>query len=971
MELSLQAMKTLSELMDHALDLDAAARTRWLADLATGPQAPLQPYLAEMLARQATMETAFLVSPVPLTALPMPADQFSTISATGLVSGAHIGPYVLEREIGVGGMGAVWLAARDDGVLKRRVALKLPMLHRTLALAERFTRERDILASLTHPHIARLYDAGVSASGQPYLALEYIEGRPITEHCDGIKLSVDERLRRFMQVAAAVQYAHANLVIHRDLKPSNILVSDDGQVHLLDFGIAKLLDDPKAQMAESELTMLAGRALTLDYASPEQVSGQAISIASDVYSLGVVLHQLLTGQKPYLLKRASRAELEEAILSGEAERMSDAVRRSDDSVAALRGLSRDRLARMLAGDLDTIVGKAMNKVPEQRYATVAAFAEDIQRHLDGLPVAAQPDSLVYRARKFVARHRLAASASIAVVVALTAGLGTALWQASVAREQARRADLEAATAKRETARGDAVQGYLVDLFNANSHDQKGAVDIGKLSARQLLDRGADKLETSSALSQDVNAVLFRLFGELYENLNEFERSTRLHERSVKAAEQAHGKESKQYALAVLELAWLQNGADGKKPPMALLNEAKDILRRIAPNGEEYAQALYFEAEFVLNSDPKRALIAATESVRMMQASGGSNRRKAFAERILGTAQRLMGDVDSAALSFASAATSFETLYGENGIETGITRGELATTLRLQLRLAEAEREARVGLEIMRTFHGDSVDGGGWGQRLQRLVAERGRIVEAESKLQSVYDRLAVKDGERFDRQAAVSLELARVAAARGDFPRALRLMQKHRAGIPSGLHTVIVSALSRTASSALATGNLPEARKLVTEAKAIAISQGLPLDHTRDLAAIAAETAAAEGNAEAALAEYTDFQARFPRQQHAALTRLSIDMSRARTFAALKRWTEVQASLSTWITDVLPQGQQIPVHMKGELLLLAGEAALSARAPDAARWLGEATAILQGNDVPSSARLERARRLSQRANEGK
>ena len=317
MELTLQAMKTLSELMDQALDLDEDKRSRWVADLSTGPHAALQPFLADMLARQADMETAFMVKAIALPAASTPTTEAGAATNV-LISGARVGPYLLEREVGHGGMGAVWLATRVDGAMTRQVALKLPTVHLTAALAERFDRERDILAQLTHPNIARLYDAGVSETGRPYLALEYVEGKAITEHCDAINLPIPERLRRFLQVASAVQYAHANLVIHRDLKPSNILVSEDGQVHLLDFGIAKLLDDPKGQAADSELTMLAGRALTLDYASPEQVNGSAISTASDVYSIGVVLYQLLTGQKPYQLRRGSRAELEEAILTTDA-----------------------------------------------------------------------------------------------------------------------------------------------------------------------------------------------------------------------------------------------------------------------------------------------------------------------------------------------------------------------------------------------------------------------------------------------------------------------------------------------------------------------------------------------------------------------------------------------------------------------------------------------------------------------------
>lgn len=279
MQLTLQDMRTLSALMDRALDLDEASRKQWLAELANGSNAALYPQLRDMLARRAEIGAGFLQEAIKLQRMPsaLNPNAFATLEP-----GTRIGAYVIRRPLGHGGMGVVWLADRADGALTRQVALKLPSVQLTNALAERFARERDILAQLNHPNIARLYDAGVSEAGQPYLALEYIEGKPITEHCDALKLSINERLRRFLQVASAVQYAHANLVIHRDLKPSNILVSGDAQIHLLDFGIAKLLDDPQHPIAETELTLLAGRALTLDYASPEQVSGQAISTASDV-----------------------------------------------------------------------------------------------------------------------------------------------------------------------------------------------------------------------------------------------------------------------------------------------------------------------------------------------------------------------------------------------------------------------------------------------------------------------------------------------------------------------------------------------------------------------------------------------------------------------------------------------------------------------------------------------------------------
>jgi eukaryotic-like serine/threonine-protein kinase len=344
-------------------------------------------------------------------------------SQTGRV-GDTVGPYRLLRLLAEGGMGSVWLAERGDGMVNRPIALKLPRgAFRLGQLAARMAREREILATLSHPNIARLYDAGVTSEGQPYLALEYVDGRRIDEYCREERLDPKARLGLFVQVAQAVAHAHAKLVVHRDLKPANVLVTGDGQVRLLDFGIARLLEDGRAQ--ESEVTRAWGRAFTPDYASPEQVAGEPITIASDVYSLGVMLYELLTGTRPYQPARDSWGAFEDAVLNTEPTRPSDAAAPS--------------LRSTLRGDLDTILLKALKKRPEERYATVNAFVEDIERYLDFRPVRAQPDTAWYRLAKFVGRNRLSVGAGGAVLLAVLVGAGGALWQARVARAEHKRA----------------------------------------------------------------------------------------------------------------------------------------------------------------------------------------------------------------------------------------------------------------------------------------------------------------------------------------------------------------------------------------------------------------------------------------------------------------------------------------------------------------------------------------------------
>ena len=418
---------TLRQLLQTGLELEPRARDTWVDGLTVEYEA-FKPRLRALLAHAGDSQAGARLDTLPkIETAQFLADRAGADAPRGAdVPGDPIGPYRLMRQIGEGGMGSVWLAERADGLVERPVALKLPrLLTDRAALGERLARERGFLATLNHPHIARLYDAGLTAEGRPYLALEYVEGQRIDTYCAEHGLDVRARLALFIQVADAVAHAHAKLIVHRDLKPANILVTADGQVRLLDFGIAKLVEDGTAQ--ETELTQLAGRALTPDYASPEQIAGQAIGIGTDIYSLGVVLFELLAGRRPYQLKRDSRAALEEAILAADPPRPS--------SVAADA-----KLSKRLRGDLDTIVLKALKKSPEQRYATVNALVEDIERYRTRRPVLAQPDSRAYRLRKFVTRNTLAVGSAAAVAVALVAGAAAAMWQANVALAEKQRAE---------------------------------------------------------------------------------------------------------------------------------------------------------------------------------------------------------------------------------------------------------------------------------------------------------------------------------------------------------------------------------------------------------------------------------------------------------------------------------------------------------------------------------------------------
>lgn len=457
-----QAWTELNRLLEAALDQPASQRDRWLDTLAPEFDA-LKSQLRDLLSRAEAVETGNFLDTLPK--LDIDAREWAPADARVDRPGDEVGPYRLERELGVGGMGTVWLAQRTDGLINRPVALKLPHgAWRRAGLAERMAREREILATLNHPNIARLYDAGIAADAQPYLALEYVEGRPIDAYCRDQGFEPKSCLRLFVQVANAVAYAHGKLIIHRDLKPANILVTADGQVRLLDFGIAKLLEG-EGQAQATQLTEISGRALTPDYASPEQILGAPLTIASDIYSLGVILYELLSRTRPYKLKRDSRGALEDAIVQTE---------------PPLPSAVADRQWRKsLRGDLDTIALKALKKNPEDRYATVHALIEDIERHLSDRPVLAQPDSARYRVAKFVVRNKFVVAATAAIFLALVGGSTLVAWQARAALTQKNRAE--------------EVKEFIASVFR-EADPTRGAGDV--LTAPELLRQAERRLKSA-------------------------------------------------------------------------------------------------------------------------------------------------------------------------------------------------------------------------------------------------------------------------------------------------------------------------------------------------------------------------------------------------------------------------------------------------------------------------------------------
>jgi serine/threonine-protein kinase len=543
-------------LFDQALEQPPSQRERWLDQSCAGNTA-LRDQVEALLRADAAAAKFLEIDGWRL------AESLLHESEGDSPDGRLIGPYRVVRELARGGMGVVYLAERSDGQFEQRVALKL--IKRGMDSDEihrRFLAERQILAQLSHPHIARLLDGGVSAEGQPYFAVEYVEGTTITAHCANRGLDREQRLGLFLDVCDAVRYAHQNLVVHRDLKPSNILVTADGQVKLLDFGIAKLLTGGRADgrtggpaggTAWPE-TRTELRLMTPEYASPEQVRGLPVTTATDVYGLGAVLYELLAERRAHQLEARTPAEVDRIVC--------DVVPSAPSAVAAAA------IGKRLRGDLDTITLRALSKEPERRYATVDQLAGDIRRHLAGLPVIARPDTWRYRAAKFVGRHRIGVATAVAIAVTLVAGLAGTIWQARVAAQRAQMASAEAEKQR-------AVRDFLVGLFQASDPKQARGREI---TARELLDRGRRGMDTALAGHPEVRAELLTVIGIVHRSLASYAAADTLFRQGVALTRTLGGRA--QPALATRLTEWATNlmQQDQHARADSLLDEALMLLR---------------------------------------------------------------------------------------------------------------------------------------------------------------------------------------------------------------------------------------------------------------------------------------------------------------------------------------------------------------------------------------------------------
>jgi serine/threonine protein kinase/tetratricopeptide (TPR) repeat protein len=729
----------LSPLLDALIELEADARQARLAALRE-EDAALADEVEALLALEEDNED-FLAEPL---VAPPPMAKPDTL----------IGPYKLDRLLGEGGMGQVWLARRADGLYQRRVALKL--LRPGLAdpnLRQRFTRERQILARLGHPHIARLLDAGISTDNQPYLALEYVEGEPITDWCRGRDLGIEARIKLFLQVCEAVSHAHANLIVHRDLKPSNIMVTPLDEVRLLDFGIAKLLDGSEVGRDNTRTEV---RAFTLHYAAPEQIRGEPVTTMTDVYSLGVVLYELLAETKPYRLKRQTDAEWEEAILVADPLKPSATLLREADSDPS-RMPALKRRARQIGGDLDNIVLKALSKRAEHRYASVEAMALDLHRYLEGKPVLARPQSVAYRTHKFVHRHRWVLATAALVVVVMASAMVLVSWQVR--------------QALREASRAQALQTFVTGLFEQAGGDAPGPLDV-----RRLLQAGEQRANRELLRQPLDRAELLGVIARLRIGLGDYREAEALLKTQGTILSNLGG---------VPDSLRLSSSSDYGNT-LRLLDRPQECVSRMAPMEDEarrLQRALPLQAsEFYSALGRCHRVLRNEKSARLLFQRSLEVRRNTLDDTVGEVENRIdLGDLEKDAGNIPRALQAYRDALAQ--MQAGAdARHPLGITL--QQRLCELERSAgqlvvaerhchdalALALDLRGPEHPTTIDAR---RQLAAIHVDQGRFAEADKAFRDSHVLLVARLGRQHQDVARNDNSLGIIAWERGDTATAL------------------------------------------------------------------------------------------------------------------------------------------------------------------------------------------------------
>jgi serine/threonine protein kinase/predicted negative regulator of RcsB-dependent stress response len=729
----------------------------------------------------------------------------------------RIGHYRVLRTLGSGGMGEVFLAERADAEFEHQVAIKVVYGGAPArGVQSRLKVERQILAQLDHPNIAHLLDGGTLPDGTVYLVMEYVDGIPIDAFCDSNRLDVAARLKLFQIVCAAVHYAHQNLIVHRDLKPSNILVTAAGVPKLLDFGIAKLLDDRQAAH-HAAVTHADVRIMTPDHASPEQVRGQAITTSSDVYLLGVLLYKLLAGTGPFVISSMRLTDIERAICEKDPLLPSHTIKPDESatvSIAEARNSTASRLRRTLDGDLDNIVLMAMRKEPERRYGSSQQMASDIQRHLEGKPVIARRDTLSYRSAKFIRRHWLPVTAGAGVAFLVLAFATTTYVQSLRIAAERDRVAAERAVAESERTRAEEVSSFLVNLFKLSDPQENRG---NRVTARELLDSGAKRLRAGLQDQPATKAALLSTVGAVYDSLGQYNEALPILTESLALQPQSHDKSR---VATLLELGSARSHASDLNGAEAPLQEALHLSQSDFGTGSQEAgrslwalgrlrfrqgrlpdaKELYNRSLNILETtgapatdvsallddlaqvyaDEQQWALAKQTYERALQVDrrvlGDDHPRVAMRLNNLAVVAQNIGDLKMAEALYRDAIRRDEQAYGEQHPETGAALGNYGLLLQREGRLAEAEPLLRSALDVVLKLYGpDNYNVGYARVSLAMLLHDEGALPESEAEFRQALAVYGKSLPANHQYRAAALMHFARLLVDRGKPDEALAL----------------------------------------------------------------------------------------------------------------------------------------------------------------------------------------------------
>ncbi len=883
----------------------------------------------------------------------------------------RLGPYRIVSMLGEGGMGAVYLAERDDDEFLQQVAIKVVRGLLDPERVRQFRNERQILAWLEHANIARLLDGGTTDDGLPYLVMEHVHGVPIDRHCDGHRLSVADRLRLFLTVCGAVSHAHRSLIVHRDIKPSNILVTTAGVPKLLDFGIARLALDGAAP--ESGVTRAGGRMMTPDYASPEVVRGGQVTTSADVYALGVLLYELLTGRRPLRFATMSSVEIERVVchveppVASRAATAEDPARSAAVERAAARQTTPANLAGQLRGDLDAILATAMAKEPARRYASVDALAADLEHYLQGRPILARPATWTYTAARFIARHRWSVAAGAAFVLLIAAAAVVLSVQATRLAEERDRTARERDTAQQ-------VVSFLTGLFELSDPDAAAGASV---TARELLDRGAERIDSELTGQPVVQARLLGTIGSVYGSLGVYQRAAALLERALDLRRATLGAEHLDTADSMAALAEAYRELARFDQAETLHREALAVKRRAGAAPASIAASLN---DLGLTLSERGRYADAEPLVREAIATWRSLAPEPSADVAVGLnnlAQTLrqQGRLDDAATALDEAIAIRRRRYGNDHPLLAHVLGHLGQVRNAQGDLARAEPPLREALAIRRKVYGDDhPDTASSFNNLASLLHDEGDFAGAET-----FYRLALAATEKrmgrshpdyavqVNNLASLLEDWGRLADAE---PLLRTSLEVRRASFGSD-HPAVARALHNLARVELGLGKRAPAEARAVDALAIR-RRVFPADHSeiaaslRLLGELRAVSQPAE--AERLLTDALEMQRRTqgPTHPHVAATLLKLS-----TLALARSRPADAESLARAAVDIraarLPDGHWLRAMSevtRAEALVALG------RQRDTAPWLSDAAAVLARQLGERDPRAEHARRLADRAASG-